>query len=68
MAAWFAQYYETIIGSGYYTLLLDGLKTTIIITLGALVIGVVIGTLIAGCKLDNSIVVTPPSCFKLLLL
>lgn len=50
MAAWLAQYYETIIGSGYYTLLLDGLKTTIIITLGALVIGVVIGTLIAVIK------------------
>ena len=50
MAAWLAKYYDTIISSGYYTLLLDGLKTTIIITLGALVIGVVIGTLIAIIK------------------
>ena len=50
MAAWLAKYYDTIIGSGYYTLLLDGLKTTVIITLGALVIGVVIGTLIAIIK------------------
>ena len=50
MAAWFAKYYETIIGSGYYVLLLNGLKTTIVITLGALLIGVVIGTLIAIIK------------------
>ena len=50
MAAWLSKYYETIISSGYYTLLLNGLKTTVIITLGALVIGVVIGTLIAVIK------------------
>ena len=50
MAAWLAKYNETIIASGYYTLLLDGLKNTIVITLCALVIGVVIGTLIAVIK------------------
>ena len=50
MAAWLAKYYETIIASGYYTLLLDGLKNTIVITLGALVIGVVIGMLITVIK------------------
>ena len=50
MAAWFAKYYETIIASGYYTLLLEGLKNTIVITVGALVIGVVIGTAIAVVK------------------
>lgn len=50
MAAWLAKYSETVIESGYYTLLVDGLKATIKITLGALVIGVVIGTLIAMIK------------------
>ena len=38
---------ETFIETGYYTLLLDGFKNTIIITAGALVIGLVIGVLIA---------------------
>lgn len=50
MGAWLAKYYETIIGSGYYTMLIDGLKTTIVITIGALVIGVAIGALIAAIK------------------
>ena len=38
---------ETFIETGYYTLLLDGFKNTIIITAGALVIGLVIGVFIA---------------------
>lgn len=50
MEAWLAKFNETIIASGYYTLLLDGLKNTVVITLGALVIGVVIGTMIAVIK------------------
>lgn len=50
MTAWFDKYYETIIASGYYQLLIDGLVNTLVITLGALVIGVVIGTLIAVIK------------------
>lgn len=50
MTAWFDKYYETIIASGYYQLLIDGLVNTLAITLGALVIGVVIGTLIAVIK------------------
>ena len=43
MAAWLDKLYETFIETGYYTLLLEGLGNTIVITLGALVIGVVIG-------------------------
>ena len=50
MTAWFEKFYETLIGSGYYTLILEGLKNTMIITLGALVIGVVIGMIIAVVK------------------
>ncbi len=50
MAAWLAKYYETIISSGYYTMLIEGLGVTVKITLGALCIGVVIGTLIATVK------------------
>ena len=50
LAGWAAKFSETIIESGYYTLLLEGLRNTVIITLGALCIGVVIGTLIAITK------------------
>lgn len=50
LGAWFSKYYDTIVGSGYYTLLIDGLKNTVKITIGALVIGIVIGTLIAAIK------------------
>lgn len=50
MNAWLNKLYETFIATGYYTMMLDGLLNTIIITLGALVIGVVIGTLIAVAK------------------
>ncbi|MBQ8216855.1 MAG: amino acid ABC transporter permease [Oscillospiraceae bacterium] len=50
MAAWLDKLYETFIETGYYTLLLEGLGNTIIITLGALVIGVVIGMIIAVIK------------------
>lgn len=50
MGSWFAKYYETVIASGYWTLLVDGLKNTLIITAGALLIGVVIGTIIAVTK------------------
>ena len=47
MSAWFAKLHETFIETGYYRLLLQGLGNTLIMTLGALCIGVVIGTLIA---------------------
>ena len=50
MNAWLDKLYETFIETNYYTLMLDGLKNTLIITLGALLIGVVIGTLIAVAK------------------
>lgn len=48
--AWLGKLYETFIATNYYTLMLDGLKNTVVITLGALVIGVLIGTMIAIVK------------------
>lgn len=50
MNAWLNKLYETFIATNYYTTMLDGLKNTVIITLGALLIGVVIGTMIAVVK------------------
>jgi len=48
--AFIAKYTETFITSGYYTLMFEGLKNTMIMTLGALAIGVVIGTIISVIK------------------
>ena len=50
MSAWLEKLYETFIASGYYRLILEGLGNTVLITLGALVIGVIIGTLISVIK------------------
>ena len=50
MTAWFDKLYETFILSGGYRFILEGLTNTIIITLGALIIGVLIGTLVAISK------------------
>lgn len=50
MTAWLNKLYETFIETGYYTLLLEGLGNTVIITLGALIIGVLIGVIIAVIK------------------
>ena len=50
MTAWLDKLYETFIETGYYNLLLEGFGNTILITLGALVIGVVIGMIIAVVK------------------
>jgi len=50
LAHWFAKLNETFIATEYWTLLVDGFKNTIIITLGALAIGVVIGSIIAVIK------------------
>ena len=50
MQAWIDKLYETFIESGYYNLMIKGLGNTAKITLGALVIGVVIGSLIALIK------------------
>ena len=50
MNVWTAKLYETFLETGYYKLMLQGLRNTLIMTLGALCIGVVIGTLIAVLK------------------
>ena len=50
MNAWLNKLTETFLTSGYYKLMLEGLGNTVVITLGALVIGVVIGTVIAVVK------------------
>ena len=50
MNAWLEKLYETFIASGYYRLILEGLGNTVLISLGALVIGVIIGTLISVIK------------------
>ena len=49
----FEKFNETFIASGYYTLMLEGLKNTVIITLGALIIGVIIGTFISVVKYSS---------------
>ena len=48
--SWFDKLYQTFIVGDRYMWLVDGLKTTLIITLGALLIGVVIGSIIAVIK------------------
>lgn len=50
MGAWLDKLYDTFIATGHYNTLLEGLKNTVLITLGALCIGVVIGTLVAVAK------------------
>ena len=50
MQAWLDKLNETFIATNGYQQLLEGLKNTFIITLGALYIGVVIGTVIAVIK------------------
>ncbi len=50
MNAWLDKLYETFIASGGYKFLLQGLGNTVVITLGALVIGVLIGTAISVIK------------------
>ncbi len=47
---WFAKLHSTFIVDDRYMMLVDGLKNTLIITLGALAIGIVIGGLIAIIK------------------
>ena len=48
--SFFEKFFYIFITKGYYKMMLDGLKNTIIITLVALAIGVVIGTVIAVIK------------------
>ncbi len=51
---WWQQFldgiYNNIIKDGRYMLYLDGLKNTLLLTLGAAVIGIVLGALVAICK------------------
>ncbi|MBQ8599600.1 MAG: amino acid ABC transporter permease [Oscillospiraceae bacterium] len=47
---WVSKLYETFIETQYYKLLLEGFGNTILITLGALAIGVILGTIIAVVK------------------
>lgn len=49
-ARWLAQLEATFLEKQRYLLLVDGLKNTLVITLGALVIGVTIGALVAMIK------------------
>ena len=48
--SWFDKLHETFIATGHYKMILGGLRNTLIITLGALAIGVVIGSIIAVAK------------------
>ena len=48
--SWFDKLQKNFIEGDRYMWLLDGLKNTLIITLGALLIGVVIGSIIAIVK------------------
>ncbi len=50
MEAWLNKLYETFIETGYYKMMLEGFANTLLITLGALCIGVAIGTVIAVTK------------------
>lgn len=47
---WFNTLYDTFIADDQYLMLLEGLKNTIIIMLGAVVVGIVIGGIIAMIK------------------
>lgn len=50
MDAWLSKLYDTFIATNYYKKMLEGLGNTLTITLGALILGVIIGTLIAVIK------------------
>lgn len=50
VSAWFGTLYDTFFSDGQYMMLLDGLKNTLIIMLGAVVIGIAIGGIIAMIK------------------
>ena len=49
-STWLQKLHETFIETQYWKLMLEGFGNTIVITLGALLIGVLIGTLIAVIK------------------
>ena len=62
--AWLEKYYETIIETGYYKWLFDGFGNTVLITLGALLIGVIIGSVIAIVKyFGEDVAAMKPICW-----
>ena len=50
MSAWLSTLHQTFIETGYWKQMLLGLQNTVLITLGALLIGVLVGALLAVCK------------------
>lgn len=50
LSRWAAKYHHTMVEKGFMPLLLEGFRTTVLMTLGALAIGVLIGTLVAVIK------------------
>ena len=50
-SAWLSKLHETFIETEYYKMLIEGLGNTVTITIGALLIGVAIGTVIAIAKI-----------------
>ena len=50
MSAWLSTLHQSFIETGYWKQMLLGLQNTVIITLGALLIGVLVGALLAVCK------------------
>ena len=50
MSAWLGKMHETFIESGLFYMIPEGFRNTILITLGALCIGVCVGTVIAVIK------------------
>lgn len=50
MSEWINKLQETFVDTGYWKMLPDGLLNTVIITFGALLIGIVIGTIVAVIK------------------
>ena len=50
ISAWLDTLYDTFFSDGQYMMLLDGLKNTLIIMLGAVVIGIAVGGIIAMIK------------------
>lgn len=50
MSAWLTTLHQTFIETGYWRQMLLGLQNTVLITLGALLIGVLVGALLAVCK------------------
>lgn len=50
LTTWLSKLHETFIESGLYKLMLEGLKNTFIITFGALIISIILGSLIAVLK------------------